>query len=385
MKFIHTCLGLSGATANYACPWCLVHKDERANITRDLSFYESVEMRRTTEKMMSDAQNKKFGNKHKPLINAEPAKIIPDELHLFLRIYDILLQNLLDDCRQQDSKAAVLKQKSDCLERLVTRINECGVNFNIWTDKQTGTEQYTSLTGVDFRKLGLELPSKLFFIINHETHDDVVFLWRELREIQQYVTQKTSALISHETAFQRVKHWMTVYLSLEKKGRLGYSRITPYMHALLYHVPSFIKKYGSLADFSGQGVEKINDEVKFIHQKRCNKQDQTIDELKARKRLELLIETNCERDKRSYQKVNERFWQESIRTNHAMKKRRIELEIQTVNETYEKEKQENETPLEMMSVNELKEKYKSLTGKTTRLKKIEKLIDLVRNEMHSHE
>ena len=384
MKFIHTCLGLSGATANYACPWCLVHKDDRADISRDMEFYEREEMRRTTSKMNSDAENKKFGSKHRPLINLEPNKIVPDELHLFLRINDILLQNLLDDCRQQDAKAAVLRQKPECVQRLVKQINECGVNFNIWTDKQSGTEQYTSLTGCDFRKLGSELPNKLCFIINHDTHDDTVFLWRELREIQKCVTQK-NAMSNPKTVFSRVQKWIKVYLSLGTRGRLGFSRVTPYMHALLYHVPSFMRVYGSLAEFSGQGVEKINDEVKFIHQKRCNKQDPTVDELKVRKRLELLIETNCDRETRSYQKVNEQFWEETIKTNHAMKKRRIELEMKTVNEKYEKEMKESEKPIESMSVNELKEKYKVLTGKTTRLKKLEKLIDLVRIEVERSE
>ena len=52
--------------------------------------------------------SKQSGCKNKPLIEIDPRKIVPDNLHLFLRIYDILMSNLLDDCRQLGNKAEVL-------------------------------------------------------------------------------------------------------------------------------------------------------------------------------------------------------------------------------------------------------------------------------------
>jgi hypothetical protein len=43
------------------------------------------------------------------------------------------------------------------------------------------------------------------------------------------------------------------------------------MHCLVYHVPFFTKTYGKLLRFSGQGVEKINDDIKkIIIQKQTN-------------------------------------------------------------------------------------------------------------------
>ena len=54
------------------------------------------------------------------------------------------------------------------------------------------------------------------------------------------------------------------------------------------------------------------------------------------------------------------------------KNRRIELEMKTVNEKYEKEMTESEKPIENMSVNELKEKYKVLTGKTKRERNVKR-------------
>ena len=137
-------------------------------------------------------------------------------------------------------------------------------------------------------------------------------MWQELSELQNCITQVTIE-IHMETGFQRVKKWLDTFLGLEMKGRLGYSRITPYMHCLLYHVPGFVNRYGTLLNFSGQGVEKMNDIIKMAHQKRSNKQDQTVDELKTRKRMEVLKEDNCERVKRTFSKSNENYWNQGIR------------------------------------------------------------------------
>ena len=135
----------------------------------------------------------------------------------------------------------------------------------MWTDK-SGDSQTTSLTGGDYKKLAKCLPDKLLFIINNETHDKVVFLWRELSELQNFIKQVTVE-IHMEAVFRRMKKWLDTFLGLEMKGRLVYSRVTPYMHCLLYHVPGFVNRYGTLPNFSGQGVVKMNDIIKMAHQK----------------------------------------------------------------------------------------------------------------------
>jgi hypothetical protein len=38
-----------------------------------------------------------------------------------------------------------------------------------------------------------------------------------------------------------------------------------------------LKKYGRLLRFSGQGVEKINDDIKIIDHSKTNKWDATVD------------------------------------------------------------------------------------------------------------
>ena len=50
-KFILLMMGLSGATSNYACAWCKIHKDERWNMSYDLNHYNSPNLRRTLKEM----------------------------------------------------------------------------------------------------------------------------------------------------------------------------------------------------------------------------------------------------------------------------------------------------------------------------------------------
>jgi hypothetical protein len=74
-----------------------------------------------------------------------------------------------------------------------------------------------------------------------------------------------------EDIFEKCKGWVNDFLALGSLGRKGFDSVTPYMHCLVYHVPFFTKKYGKLLRFSGQGVEKINDDIKkIIIQKQTN-------------------------------------------------------------------------------------------------------------------
>lgn len=98
---------------------------------------------------------------------------------------------------------------------------------------------------------------------------------QSIRLLQKRLRQK----MMREKMFNRVLNWSKTFQCLSTKGRLGYDKVTPYMHCFLYHVPGFVRKYGNLSAYSDQQIEKLNDTVKFIHQKRSGKYNQTFDEL----------------------------------------------------------------------------------------------------------
>ena len=106
------------------------------------------------------------------------------------------------------------------------------------------------------------------------------------------------------------------------------------MHCLVYHVPYFTKTYGKLIRFSGQGVEKINDDVKKIHHSKTNKWDATLDALQVRKRVEHLASENCEREKRTYHKKSDVYWHDTIFQQRSAKKAKICEEMSKAAEKY---------------------------------------------------
>lgn len=214
LKFVQICLGLCSATGNYACPWCIVHKDSRLDISKSKDHYNADGLRRTYKSISMHCDTKSFGCKNKPLLQIDPEKVVPDELHLFLRISDILLDNLIEDCRQQDTKLEILKQKAHQLENLQKKINACGVNFHTWSDK-AGQLQYTSLTGSDYKKLYRNLPEMLLFVVANETHDDAVFLWREFEQLHKIIT-KSQEVCDTESLFERICKWTETFLGLNK-------------------------------------------------------------------------------------------------------------------------------------------------------------------------
>ena len=80
-------------------------------------------------------------------------------------VLNLLLRNIILDTKTLDEKNAVHGEK----------IRGCGVSFSIWTKKGTqGEFDWSSLTGSDYKKLLENLPSKLCFLIHHDTHGMII-------------------------------------------------------------------------------------------------------------------------------------------------------------------------------------------------------------------
>ena len=105
-KFILIMLGLKGATSFYACAWCKVHKDKRWDMNHEEDFYNKPPLQRTLKELkeLSKKGRENFCCDHEPLLNIELDHVILDELHLLLRVVDVLLNNLLEDVLHWDKK-----------------------------------------------------------------------------------------------------------------------------------------------------------------------------------------------------------------------------------------------------------------------------------------
>lgn len=183
MKFIQLLLGLGGSTGEYACPWCKVSKKQRSDMSFPWNFYHETSNARTVEEISKLAkQNKKeFGCKHAPFLSLRVDHFIPDELHLMLRVTDVLLRNLIDDAKELDAELKVKRLPQTNLNKLTELIQGCGVAFSVWYNK-AGDLDWTSLSGSEKVKLIAQLPDQLLSqsgAIQDETKNDVVSLWKD--------------------------------------------------------------------------------------------------------------------------------------------------------------------------------------------------------------
>ena len=150
-------------------------------------YYDSDPLRRTLEEIKEFVCKSKGENYccvHEPLFNIPLDHIILDELHLMLRISDILIGNIVQDAMQWDEKDTwITGKKKVHLDKLIQAINSCGVSFSVWEKrnadgKGSGTWEWTSLMGDDRKTLLKNLPSKLEPLIQQNTAKTVVELWK---------------------------------------------------------------------------------------------------------------------------------------------------------------------------------------------------------------
>ena len=92
------------------------------------------------------------------------------------------------------------------------------------------------------------------------------------------------------------------------------------MHMLVYHVPKFLSDEQGLKIFTGQGVEKTNDVVRVVYQRKSNKLDSCKDTLMALKRRDLLVA--YEKKPNSYNKHDDAYWTQQISEDRRKRPRR---------------------------------------------------------------
>ncbi|XP_071106486.1 uncharacterized protein [Haliotis cracherodii] len=322
MKMILTILGLGGVSCNHACAWCLMHRGDRHNMAHPLDYFNSDDMKRTWRQITDHAVQCEFGVQHTPLLKIEVEDFILDELHLLLRITDLLEKNLIDEVKTRDEEERTTsREKPTHMDKLVEAIKSCGVSFSFWEEKETRKLKWTSLTGQEKRKLLAKLPYKLKGKLKPNTEEKVLSLWSLLYDIHSKITSPGD--VDAEEVFHLSRRWVQTFLSLDKHLP-GYSEknITPYVHCMVYHVPFMIRKFGTLRSFSCQAFEKRNDVIKKIHQRKSNKWDPTVEALQICKRME--ESSKSKRDKRQYTKRKPEYWNEEIRLNRQAKRAKLD-------------------------------------------------------------
>ena len=95
-------------------------------------------------------ENKSKDSLHKPMLDIELDYVIPDELHLLLRITDVLINNLITSAISYDINNSTGKPKpleGPMTLSLITEIcKDVGAQFNIYEKEKVGWK-FSSLSG----------------------------------------------------------------------------------------------------------------------------------------------------------------------------------------------------------------------------------------------
>ena len=373
MKMLKTLLGLKAANAMQGCPWCIETKENYHIIPPSIAHHNIPPLVRDMGQMVEGPIAN--GMKGRPLIQIEMSHVALDILHAKLRILDVLERNLVDDVLDLDQVAAVKKEPQVHLARLTSAIRSCGVPFRVWKSsdaKVSRDHEWTSLTGLQQDKVLANLPSKLKGLLHQDTEEKVILLWRKFFIIHSEVNADSCSHEDADRIFEMMKEWVGLFLSITTRKGYQKRNITPYIHAMMAHMPYFIHLHGALKMFSGQGLEKSMDDVKKIFRTKTSKLDSTGETLNVRKRIEHVHDTvpNTS-DPRKYEKKADEYWQTGKSTSINLRKQKIEQEIKALQPSVN---------IGMMSKEDIKKRLSDL-GIRTRIRDVAKLRGLLKSHL----
>ena len=167
------------------------HVTKRWDMSVDEEMY-CQEKERCLSSLKSDGKhstwhcNKHLGCIHPPLLNIEldSIMVMMDELHLMLRVGDVLLRNMILYADSRDRASRDQCEEANNLWQLEQAIHSCGVSFHIWqkwepTGKPiSGSYDWTALTGKHKLQVLKMLPQKMSTLMPASVSPRVVALWR---------------------------------------------------------------------------------------------------------------------------------------------------------------------------------------------------------------
>ena len=192
-----TICGIGPANQEYACIWCWCPRSLRHDTSKEWPLINGKDSC-TIETITKNYKAKiHFYCRRKPLFDfIEIDCVIIDTLHLFLRITDILLENLIRQLKKEDA------------------ISKTVFNSGFDLNKHKHIKHFTEQCGRN--KL-----QKLW--------SDFILPYGDLRctfDTQDQVVNFKS----------KIRQWIQDFLHLYESNN-----VTPYMHAFYSHVPDFLK------------------------------------------------------------------------------------------------------------------------------------------------
>ena len=262
LKYLAIATGIEAANSRFACIWCKCPSEQRYDVTKSWSIQNENEGARTIASISRSAKlpktkkynEEKCGCIRQPLFPSIPIDhLVPDILHLFLRVSDVLTNLLIVEIRRIDG----INKNTSYLDRYVKFLNEqCKVSFHMHADKETKQLKWRDLTGPEKVRVFDNINFNHLFP-NMPQVTDIQEIWKQFYSIYKTLQSNKTLTAAKLIELQdNLEKWMTLFLSIYQT-----THVTPYIHVMVSHVPEFLKLYGCIAPFSQQGLEKLNDEI----------------------------------------------------------------------------------------------------------------------------
>ncbi|PKY32968.1 hypothetical protein RhiirB3_451535, partial [Rhizophagus irregularis] len=136
-KFLAICLGLNAANSKYFCPWCEVSKEKQGDFSYEWIINKTIDQIR---------ENYTFykGHVRPAIFDMIPLQNwVPDELHIMLRITDVLWRLVIDELKSRNTWGDRARNV------IVEEMKRVDVKFHFWLEVGSTNWQYTSLMGQD--------------------------------------------------------------------------------------------------------------------------------------------------------------------------------------------------------------------------------------------
>ena len=149
--------GLDSASSTFACIWCKCPVDQRAKTKKKWSITDVANGARTIEENVrlcsSAPSTKRFNVSNLPLFPSIPlTNVIIDNLHLFLRVSNVLIDLLIVELRQLDRVDKVTRfsnlEKLAYLQKFEKVVKDIRISgFSFWIGRESKKLKWQTFTG----------------------------------------------------------------------------------------------------------------------------------------------------------------------------------------------------------------------------------------------
>lgn len=204
-----------------------------------------------------------YGVQNVPIFSTIPLHhVIIDNLHLFLRVADTLIDLLILELRRLDALDKIKKfstfdrVKARHLASWETFLDSLAIpNAHFYIGKKLKELKWRTLTGPEKNRVFENIQISTLLPNNLTLATKMQLLWKDFFELHTILSLTKPTTDCDTTSFGgKAKLWLEQFLDIYQTRH-----VTPYIHAMVSHVPEFLQLYGTIAPFTQQGLEKLND------------------------------------------------------------------------------------------------------------------------------